>query len=108
MGMYEPDAFDWKEMLPHSRGEPDKDRLRKSCASFANSAGGFLIFGVKDSRSLAVDDRLAGINAADELPRDFGNFPALCYPPVEWRPLQPAIALPNGRVIHVIEIPKSW
>jgi hypothetical protein len=108
MGMFEPDTFDWKETLPVSKDEEGKRRLRKTCAAFANSFGGFIIFGIKDRRDLSVDERLIGMNAAFELPREFGNYPAGCSPSVEWTPLQPAIRLANGNMLHVVSIPRSW
>ena len=52
LGAHEGDRFELKEALPHSKDEAGKDRLRKTCAAFANSFGGFIIFGVKDQRDL--------------------------------------------------------
>src|SRR4051812_40395704 len=85
-GVFELDVFDFKECLPPSSDDKGKHRLRKSIAGFANSGGGFLIFGIKDDRSLNLNDRIVGIPAVADFPQEFGNFPASCQPSVEWRP----------------------
>ena len=48
-GAFESEHFDYKEMLPHSGDQGAKDRLRKTCCAFANTDGGFIVFGVSDS-----------------------------------------------------------
>jgi Putative DNA-binding domain len=109
-GMHEPEEFDFKEMLPHRNDNDGKHRLRAACCAFANSNGGFLVFGVADDKRLPPPERLVGINSVDDFPRDFGNFPRGCVPSVDWDFLKPALALPTapGRVIHVMFIPRSW
>ena len=62
-GVFESDRFDFKERLPDPKDADGKLRLRKTCAAFANSAGGFLVFGVKDDRGLHADERLVGVEA---------------------------------------------
>lgn len=104
---FETDRFDFKEKLPDSRIPPEKDRLRRTCAAFANTLGGFIIFGVADDRTLAPDDRLIGIPADVELVRDFGNFPANCRPSVRWEPRNPPLLVSRGRAIHVVHISRS-
>ena len=107
-GYYETEFFDFKEMLPHSKNEADKTRLYKSCCAFANSSGGFLIFGVKDNRSLSPKDRLVGIDQTLDLPELFGSYPKNCNPSITWNFLNPPLQLDNGNVIHIFEIPGSW
>jgi hypothetical protein len=107
-GYYETQFFDFKEMLPNSKNGTDKTRLSKSCCAFANSLGGFLIFGVKDDRSLSPKDRLIGIDSNYDLPEHFGNYPKNCNPSIGWNFLNPPLLLENGNVIHVIEVPRSW
>jgi len=108
-GAFEPDSFDFKEALPHSKNPADKLHLRKSLTAFANSGGGFLIYGVKDDRTLSAEDRLVGVPSSFELPREFGNYPAQCEPSVEWRMLPAPIPLIDGnRVLHVFEILSTW
>jgi hypothetical protein len=107
-GYYETEFFDFKEMLPHSKNEVEKTRLHKSCCAFANSSGGFLIFGVKDDRALSPKDRLIGIDQALDLPELFGSYPKNCNPSITWKFLNPPLPLENGNVIHIFEIPRSW
>jgi hypothetical protein len=107
-GYYETEFFDFKEMLPHSKNEPEKTRLYKSCCAFANSSGGFLIFGVKDDRALSPKDRLVGIDQTLDLPELFGSYPKNCNPSIPWNFLNPPLPLGNGNVIHIFEIPRSW
>ena len=54
---FESESFDLKERLPHPASDKGKRRLRKEVAAFANSAGGFLIFGVADDRALPISVR---------------------------------------------------
>lgn len=107
-GRYESEQFDLKEMLPDSRNEAEKWRLRKTCCAFANSAGGFLIFGVKDDRALPIADRLVGVDAQMDFFEHFGAHPSNCTPSIEWDFLRPSLPLPNGKVVHVVHIPRSW
>ena len=104
-GVYESDVFDFKEMLPDPRNDDAKFRLAKTCAAFANSGGGLLIFGVKDAGPSA--DRLVGVDTVD-FPAKFGNYPSNVSPSVDWNFRNPPLRLPSGRLVHVIHIPQSW
>ena len=106
-GIHEFEEFDFKESVPHARDDGGKDRLRSACAAFANSGGGFLVFGVADDRSKSSQDRLVGMEAALDFPARFGDYPRYCAPSVYWSFRNPAISLPSGRVLHVVEIPRS-
>lgn len=106
-GVYETDAFDIKESLPHKNDEKGKNRLKRACCAFANSNGGFLVFGVKDDKSLTASDRIVGLEATLDFPEHFGNFPTKGNPAVQWEFRNPPIGLPDGRVLHVVWIPKS-
>ncbi len=107
-GFYESDFFDFKEMLPHSQNKDDKVRLYKSCCAFANSSGGFLVFGVKDNKSLSAKDRLVGFDSAYDFPEHFGSYPKNCNPSIPWNFQNSPLQLDNGKVIHIVEIPRSW
>lgn len=56
--VFEDEQFDFKEGLPDARDEKAKDRLRKTCSAFANTEGGFLVFGVSDAKDLLPAARL--------------------------------------------------
>ncbi len=107
-GYYETEYFDFKEMLPHHKNDDHKKRLLKSCCAFANSGGGFLVFGVKDDKSIPASKRLVGIDQNLDFPEQFGNYPKNCFPSIIWNFKNPPIKLDDGKVIHVIFIPKSW
>ncbi len=91
-GYYETEFFDFKEMLPHSKDEAGRIRLSKSCCAFANSSGGFLIFGVKNGVSLSITDRLVGIDPAHDFLEHFGSYPRTCNPSIPWSFQNDAIA----------------
>ena len=107
-GYFESEEFDFKETLPHSNDEGGKLRLIKTCCAFANSSGGFLIFGVSNSGLVPVQDRLVGIDSNFDFPEHFGSYPQKCMPSVTWDFKNPPISLENGKVIHIVYIPKSW
>src|SRR5258708_563509 len=93
-------------MLP--RDEIGKGRRRRDVAAFANSSGGFVVFGVKDDKGLPAIDRIVGLPATQDFPEHFGNFPSSCEPSVEWTfKNNPPLALNPERVIHVVHIPAS-
>ncbi|HEY1697782.1 MAG TPA: ATP-binding protein [Polyangiaceae bacterium] len=106
-GVFETDRFDFKEMLPHSKDEEGKRRLRRDTAAFANSAGGFLVFGVKDAKGVAPADRVVGMLVTVDFPEHFGNYPSACEPSVEWAAKNPPIPLGADRVIPVVHVPRS-
>jgi hypothetical protein len=106
-GAFESEIFDFKERLPHSQDNVGKERLRSACAAFANAEGGFLVFGIADDRALAPDARLVGVDGDGDFPVRFGEFATSCSPSVAWQFRNPAIALPNRRVLHVVHLPKS-
>jgi len=103
----EDDSFDFKESLPDSRDQKQKDGLKKDCAAFANSFGGFLVFGIKDDKKLLPDERIVGIASNQDFARLFGEYPRACQPSVSWNFLQPPIKLLNGNLIHVVFVPQS-
>lgn len=105
---FESESFDVKKQLPYSTDDGGKRRLRKEVAAFANSEGGFLIFGVADDRELPVSERLVGIESANDFPTKFGSYASTCTPTVYWDFKNPPIELDNGKSIHVIHIPHSW
>ena len=106
-GVLELDRFDFKETLPHKSDDKDKLRLAKACASFANSSGGFLIFGVKDAKGLPASERLVGLDPTNDFPECFGNFPTSAEPSVEWTLRNPALRLDDGRFVHIVHVPLS-
>lgn len=107
-GTHESEEFDFKEALPHASDEGSKLRLRRGCCAFANSGGGFLVFGIVDDRSRAPRDRLVGIDSSVDFPNQFGGYPSGCAPSVHWEFTNPPIRLNAAKVIHVVYLPQSW
>jgi len=106
--LFESERFDYKERLPANKlDKAGVQRLQKSCCAFANSNGGFLVFGVSDDKSKEPKDRLMGIDPQIDFPEKFGNFPKNCTPSIYWDFVNPALPLENGNVVHVVFIPKS-
>jgi len=108
LGHYESEYFDFKETLPHTKDDGAKQRLRLSCAAFANSSGGFLVFGVTNASADTVEERLVGFPRSLDFPEHFGSHPAACEPAVLWTFKNPPIPLASGNVVHVVHIPRSW
>lgn len=105
--VFELELFDWKEMLPDSKDDKGKARLSRECAAFANSLGGFLVFGIKDDRKLAPRERIVGIDPKIDFPERFGNFLSKSEPRVLAAHRTSPIALGSGNLIHVVYIPGS-
>jgi predicted HTH transcriptional regulator len=104
VGIFESRTFDFKEWMPRGADEPGKARLKKTVAAFANETGGFLVFGVKDDRTLPVKDRIVGVPPDCDVPALFGAQAARCTPAVQWDQLNPPHKLASGNYVHVIEI----
>ena len=102
-GVFENDVFDFKEKLPNSRDICGKERLFKTCCAFANSRGGFLIFGVSDKKGLPPNARLIGLDPHEDFPEHFGAFPSKAEPSVQWTFRNPPIEY-GERVLHVVHL----
>src|SRR5207253_6458699 len=90
-GYYEPEYFDYKQMLPPKDNKKGQQRLVEACCAFANSSGGFLVFGVDDDRTKPPADRLVGIDPSVDFPEHFGNYPTKCNPTVHWEARNPPL-----------------
>src|SRR6266567_3311164 len=73
---FEPGPVDFKEVLnPSGSGKGDATlNLRRTVCAMANSAGGWIVFGVKDrATGLPSQDRVIGIPLGGDLRRQFGD-----------------------------------
>ncbi|MFC1993059.1 ATP-binding protein [Chloroflexota bacterium] len=105
---FETDKFDLKEAIPHKDDKKGKDRLEKSACAFANTEGGFLVFGIKDDRSLPYKDRIIGIDHKKDFPKEFGDKLSNIEPHLYYEFRNPAIAIPDSNnIIHIVKIPQS-
>ena len=115
---YEPERFDFKEVLVPLKAQPDKSReahnqsIRKAACAMGNSLGGFLIFGVIDRENAPKDatpeNRVVGIPDADSL-RQFGNLLSVVTPNLEFAYTRSAIPIPGrkGQGVFVVRIDRS-
>lgn len=96
-GRPENDRLDFKADLP------DASTLTKVCASFANTRGGFLVFGVEDEGDAWS---ITGLKGDKEFPHEFGQklraSPSIDYP--EPKPIR---LEDSGRFLYVVKVPRS-
>lgn len=107
-GFFETDNFDFKGDLPYPKDENKKENLEQTVCAFANTEGGFLIFGVKDDRGLSYEDRLMGIEPSRDFIKEFGDKIKNIQPHIYFDFKNPPIRTPNNKnVVHIIKIPQS-
>ena len=98
VGRVETDHYDLK------RGLPDARTLTKACCAFANSEGGFIIFGVKDQAAKHLDP--CGMDPDREIARDFGHK-LKAEPTIYFAEPKPLL-VPNSRnLLYVFHVPLS-
>lgn len=99
--------LDFKRDLPGNTDE-NKRELRADVTSFANSAGGDLIFGVDEVDGVATDvPGLPGINADAEICRIEQIIQSNIEPRVPGFESR-AIDIPDKGPVIVVRVPKSW
>jgi len=110
---YETDCLEFKELLivddPKHKEEYRKTIL-KTVSAFANSRGGFIVFGVADRSSKKKGrDRIVGLDKSKDLARLFGDQVNVITPNVYYIPQNPPLEIPDvaEKVILVIHIPRS-
>ena len=108
-GYFETDLFDFKELLI-SKGDPNHNlRMTKTAVAFANSRGGFIIFGIKDwNVKLTAESRIVGIENSSELAQQFGSIINKSEPAISYIPGNPPISISGSqKVIFIVKIPAS-
>lgn len=99
-------TIDYKQELPGNSDAARKDFLA-DLSSFANAAGGYIVFGMAEGDGLPTD--LAGL--AGEIDQGVLRLESMARDGI--RPAIPGlefvrVALANGRAAVVASIPKSW
>jgi len=114
---YEPERYDFKEILNPTKGSADyagthAKNISKAVCSMANGNGGYIIFGVKDPKkhaALPAEQRIVGIPRSSETLKEFGNKITDIQPNVHCIPRRRLIDLPNDgtKGIFVVHVPTS-
>ncbi len=100
-------TIEYKETLP-GRSDSERKEFLADVSSFANAAGGHLIYGMKEDAGIPIElcgvqnaNRDAEILRLEEMTRD-GIRPRI--PGIQFQP----ISLKRGNLAILIRIPKSW
>jgi len=102
-GLAESDHFDFKESID-TKGQGRG--LRTAVCSFANSRGGFILFGISELG--AGEERVVGIPYTRETAREIQQKLQRIDPSVGVSFQDPPIRLDDGRAVLVMEIPRSF
>jgi Putative DNA-binding domain len=109
---FEPGPVDFKEVLNPSvprKGQATQS-LRRAVSAMANSAGGWIVFGVKDrATGLRARDRIVGIPIGGDLRREFGDKLGGIQPEVYFDASPAIVPLPSAtdRGVFIVRIPVS-
>ena len=112
-GTQESQTLDYKQALPGGT-DGDKKEFLADVSSFANSAGGWLIYGIEEKREdgkatglPGVARGLEGVNGDEETRRLESILQSGIEPRIAGVRIKPIAGFPQGPVI-VIYVPKSW
>lgn len=109
---YETDTFEFKpDLKPRHLDQRERDkfnlRIVESVDAFANTFGGFIVFGIEDMKKKLGEDRIVGVDRTD-LAAEFGEKIKDIDPTVYYNFKNPAITIPHrNEVIFVVHIPRS-
>ena len=105
-GYLETDYYDFKAELS-SRDPQNSQRLTNSACAFANTRGGFIVFGVGDLDK-PMQERIRGITVDSDLAKDFGDKIRGASPNVYFDFSNPPVPVKGtNRVIFVVHVPQS-
>lgn len=105
--------FDFKEVLhaTHLQGKAEHTRsLQRTACAFANTAGGFIIFGVQDAKAAPTAkprERIIGIPSSSELGKEFSEKLHAVVPPLGFDSYAISHCSSQGSVVFVARIPQS-
>jgi hypothetical protein len=106
-GYLETDFYDFKAEL-NSKEPKHLQRLTTTACAFANTKGGFIIFGVKDLAGGNRAGRIEGIASESDLAKDFGDKIRKASPKILFEFSNPPIKIRNSsKVLFVVQIPIS-
>lgn len=111
-GYCETDTFDFKSALKYTvpcQRERDKynEKLLNIVCAFANTYGGFIVFGIEDAKNKAGENRIVGLDQTD-FGAEFGEKIKDLDPTVYYNFTNPPIKIANeNKVIYIVHIPRS-
>jgi hypothetical protein len=113
-GIREGRQLDYKAELP-GRTDKDKKELARDVTSFANAAGGYVIYGITDQKDAAGKNTgvpapvtgLSGVNGEQEILRLEGMIRGNVDPGIPGVRMKAVDGFADGPVI-ILQIPKSW
>lgn len=101
----ETDKFDFKYQIRSRDPEYSKSIINTTCA-FANTMGGFLVFGLHDIGAGRLE--IEGVEWSDDLAKEFGDKIKSINPTVYFDFLNPPIEIPaKSKVVFVVYVPPS-
>jgi predicted HTH transcriptional regulator len=111
---YEPGQFDFKEVL-NSAERTNRNNwnamLAKAAGSMANADGGYLIFGVADSKTEteSPEDRMVGIPMRGDHRKEFGGKVEVAQPAIHFDsvPIPIPLEADGSHGIFVVQVPLS-
>lgn len=109
---FEPGTFDYKAVLnPTGPNQNYIASIRRTACSFANTGGGFILFGVKDRGVdvAALEDRITGIPIGGDLLKEFGNKIESVQPEIYFEAVPQVLPLRKdpSMGVFVVKIPHS-
>jgi hypothetical protein len=100
----EDQTFEFKPAI-RSRSPSLNQRIVETTCAFANTDGGFMIFGIEDLGN-TKQDRIKGIERSDDSAKEFGDKIKLIYPRVDFKFKNPPLEIPGKDtvlfVVHII------
>ena len=106
-GYLETDSYDFKAEFKDREQRADR-RLTATACAFANTKGGFVIFGVKDLGDGRTAGRIEGIDQSSDLAKEFGEKVRGASPNIFFEFGNPPIRLKSSdKVVFVVHIPLS-
>lgn len=107
-GYMEASRFEFKPGIKdHTPKQQLTHRIRATSCAFANTDGGFIIFGILDEKN--AKDRIVGIDKTNELAKEFNDKIKVLDPTIEYNFKNPSIKIPNkpNNVLLVVHILRS-
>jgi len=104
----ETDTFEFKPSIKDF--DPNNKlthRILETTCAFANTNGGFIIFGIDDMGN-KIGNRIIGIDKSDDLGKHFSDKIKKIYPTVYYKFRNPAIKIPkSNKILFVVQIFQS-